>query len=92
MRLGKILEFGEETRAEKAEEDRKIPEDGKKIEAVAGAGVGDSLLVFLGREVVSGGGGIPGWSSGGSGGFLGSCWRGLERCRFGERSERSEGE
>jgi len=46
---------GDEAGAKKKQEDREAPEDGEKIEAVASAGVGDSFLVFLGREVVDGG-------------------------------------
>jgi hypothetical protein len=47
-------ELGDEAGAKKKQEDREAPEDGEKIEAVAGAGVGDGFLVFLGRKVISG--------------------------------------
>lgn len=61
-RFGEIAEFGKETGVEKEEEDREIPEDGKKIEAVAGAGIRDGLLVFLWREVIGGSGILDGGS------------------------------
>ena len=66
----KAAEFGDETGAQKKQDDGEVPEDGKKIQAVAGAGVGYGLLVFLGSEVVAGGGILGGCSGGGSGGFL----------------------
>ena len=53
--FGEAAQFREEAEAKKNEDDREVPEDGKKIEAVAGARVGDGLLVFFGREMVVGG-------------------------------------
>jgi hypothetical protein len=44
----KIPEFGEDAGAEKEQEGQEVPEDGKKVEAVAGTGVGDGFLVFIG--------------------------------------------
>ena len=85
-----VAELGDETRAEKKEDDREVPEDRKKIKPVAGAGVSYGLLVFLGREVVGGGGILSGSRGGGSGRFLRSCGRGLERSRVGVISGRSE--
>ena len=89
-----VAEFGNEAGAKKKEDDREVPEDKEKVEAVAGARVGNGFLVFLGREVVGGGGGILSGSSGGrSGCFLGSCRHGLERSgggvvsRYRERDE-----
>jgi hypothetical protein len=46
--FGEVAEFGEETEAEKEEDDYEIPEDRKEIAAVAGAGVGNGPLVFFG--------------------------------------------
>jgi len=54
--LREVAEFGDEARAKKKEDDREVPEDGEKIETVAGARVGYGFLVFLGREVIGGGG------------------------------------
>jgi hypothetical protein len=87
-----IAEFGDKTEAKKKQDDREVPEDGEKIEAVAGVGVGYGFLVFLGREVVGGGGILCGSSGGGSGSFLRSCRGGLERSRAGVVSGGSEGD
>jgi len=50
--FGEVAESGEETGAEEEKKDGEIPEDREEIEPVAGARVGDGLLVFLGREMV----------------------------------------
>lgn len=88
--FGEMAEFGKETGVEKEEEDREIPEDGKKIEAVAGAGIRDGLLVFLWREVVGGGGILRRGSRGWSGDILSG--NGLQSDGMGARRGRSEDE
>src|SRR5258705_11870536 len=60
-------ELGDEAGAKKKQEDGEAPEDREKIEAVAGAGVGDGFLVFLGRGGVGGGWILVGGSGGGGG-------------------------
>ena len=74
--FGEVAESGEETGAEEEKDDREIPEDGEEIEAVAGAGVGDGLLVFFGREVVGGRGVL----CGGVGTDWESVWFDEARC------------
>src|ERR1700686_1030495 len=44
-----VAEFGDESRAKKQEDDREVPKDREKIEAVAGARIGHGFLVFFGR-------------------------------------------
>jgi hypothetical protein len=74
-------ELGDEAGAKKEQEDREAPEDGEKIEAVAGARVGDGFLVFLGREVVGGGGILGGCGGRRSGGILNRRRRNQRRRR-----------
>ena len=60
----KAAELGDETGAKKKQDDGEVPEDRKKIEAVAGARVGNGFLIFFGREVVGGGGSLSGRAGG----------------------------
>jgi hypothetical protein len=86
----KVAEFGDEAGAEKKQDDREVPQDGEKIEAVSGARVGDGFLVFFGREVVGGGGVLGGCNGGGLGDILRSWRSGLERNSMAAWSGRGE--
>src|SRR5437773_1209819 len=85
--FGQVAKFGEETGVEKEEENREIPEDGKKIEPVTGAGIRDGLLVFLWRELVGGGGILSGSGGGWSGGILSGGGLQSDRIAAGSGSE-----
>jgi hypothetical protein len=90
--FSEVAELGDEAGAEEKQDDGEVPEHGEKIEAVAGAGVGDGFLVFLRREVVGGGGILGGCGRGGSGNLLSRRRRDLGRNRvstIGARTKRN---